>query len=288
VIGGGSRRRPWGRLAVAVGFSAVALAAGGVWVARSRDRGEAIVAPATGPSVVPAAAPVPVPAAVPVPVPVPAGVLRVPAVPVGVRRPSVDPRPIADPRAIPEPDEPMPAPAAVVDEPMPDPTPAPSAPAERELAEHRMLAETLKRLRDHDGAGALASLERYHERFPRGTLAPEAELLRVDALLLVGRRREALPILDGRVLAESPRARELGVVRGELRAEAGRCAEAARDFGAALVGIDDKLEERARYGRASCRARLGDPAGARDDLAAYLARFPAGRFAAEAREALAK
>jgi hypothetical protein len=141
--------------------------------------------------------------------------------------------------------------------------------------------------RDRDAAGALAALDEYRARWPKGALRPEAEVARVDALLSLGRRGEALAALEAVNVGGLPRARELGVVRGELRAEAGRCKEAVRDFDAAAKS-GDALGERALWGRAACRARLGDREGARADLEGYLSRFPSGKFAAEARRALAE
>jgi len=42
-----------------------------------------------------------------------------------------------------------------------------------------------------DARGALASLDRYQQDFPRGTLAPEATVLRIEALQLAGERSRA-------------------------------------------------------------------------------------------------
>jgi TolA-binding protein len=50
----------------------------------------------------------------------------------------------------------------------------------------------------------------------------------------------------------------------------------------------DLVTQRALYGRATCRAQQGDWAGARTDLEHYLARFPSGRFAAQAHAAVGK
>ena len=62
------------------------------------------------------------------------------------------------------------------------------------------------------------------------------------------------------------------------------CAFAVADFDRIVVErTPQSFAERALYGRAACRARLGDEAGAKSDLAEYLRRFPAGRFASEAR-----
>jgi len=46
----------------------------------------------------------------------------------------------------------------------------------------------------HDPGGALALLDAYQRRFPNGSLQPEAQLLRVEALVQQGRRSQALPI----------------------------------------------------------------------------------------------
>ena len=63
-----------------------------------------------------------------------------------------------------------------------------------------------------------------------------------------------------------------------------------QDFDDALRGRDlpttnpraRSLQERALWGRAAARSRLGDQAGARADLELYLRDFPAGRFSAAA------
>ena len=79
-------------------------------------------------------------------------------------------------------------------------------------------------------------------------------------------------------------------MRGELRAAHRRWREAEQDFDDALRGRDlsttnpraRSLQERALWGRAAARSRLGDQAGARADLELYLRDFPAGRFSAAA------
>ena len=156
------------------------------------------------------------------------------------------------------------------------------------LKESQALGAAMARLRQaHDPAGALTLLDSYRQQFPHGLLQPEAELLRINALLGVGKRREALTALDQRPLADdTPRGMELRVTRGELRAEAGRCAEALTDFTAAIGQVQGELLERGLYGSSSCRAQGGDPAGARADLTEYLRRFPTGRFSAAARRSL--
>jgi outer membrane protein assembly factor BamD (BamD/ComL family) len=46
-------------------------------------------------------------------------------------------------------------------------------------------------LSDGDARGAMAQLEAYQRNFPRGRLALEAEVLRIDALAKIGRATEA-------------------------------------------------------------------------------------------------
>jgi TolA-binding protein len=166
---------------------------------------------------------------------------------------------------------------------------APAAPpATSALAgETPLLGEALTRLRQqHDARGALATLDQYRARYPNGTLKREAEGARIDALLLLGRNAEALTELRALTLRPAGRDQELRVIRGEL--------SAASDCGRAVVDFDQVLAEqapapfveRALHGRAACRLRLGNEAGAIHDLSEYLQRFPQGRFAAEARRTL--
>jgi tetratricopeptide (TPR) repeat protein len=156
-------------------------------------------------------------------------------------------------------------------------------------AEAALVKQAVEELRvKRDPRAVLETLRRYEARYPRGALAREARLTRIEALLALGRRAEVLRLLD----AESgtlPRHAELRILHGELLAEAGRCAEAIRHFTAELgAGSARKLAERALYGRGSCRARLGDLAGARADLTRYLELYPRGRVAGAARRALAR
>jgi hypothetical protein len=164
-------------------------------------------------------------------------------------------------------------------------------------AEARLIAAALEAMRHRESAGrALQLLDGYDRQFPRGALRAEARLARLDALLLLRRRPEALLLLDGlpaAALQDGPRAPELRLLRGELRAEAGRCGEALGDFSVLLwpqaaAAPRASLQERALYGRASCRSRLGDAPAARADLREYLARFPDGRFSAVVRRELSR
>lgn len=153
-----------------------------------------------------------------------------------------------------------------------------------------MLADALASLHAQgDAKGALALLAEHRKRFPNGTLRSEARLAEVEALLSLDRPSDALRVLDGLVVETMPRGAELGVLRGELRARAGRCADAIADFDrcAAGSGCSPESEERALFGRASCRRKLGQSAAARDDLERYLLRFPHGWRSETVRSALA-
>jgi hypothetical protein len=191
---------------------------------------------------------------------------------------------------------PAPVRVAVLNEPGPTPgqPPAMAPPAtapSRIAAEQALLGQAMKTLRNgRDAQTALALLAQHAERFPDGALASEATMLRIEALLDLGRREEALAVLDGVPLASLPNRDEQLVVRGELRAVSGRWLAAMQDFDDALGGRSlpaasgkaRSIQERALWGRAAARSRLGDLAGTRADLELYLRHFPGGRFAVPA------
>lgn len=198
----------------------------------------------------------------------------------------VTPPPLAPPPLVPPPLATVPPPAPSPRMPAPSvsgPTAAHAPPVGARL-EMEALAEALRRLRTTDDApGALAVLDELATRFPRSALAPEVSAVRIEALLKAGRSSAALAELDRAPLDGSPGHDARLVVRGELRAQAGRWREADADFGRALAarldGARDELAERALWGRAVARSRLGDTAGTRQSCARYLERFPDGRFA---------
>jgi tetratricopeptide (TPR) repeat protein len=174
-------------------------------------------------------------------------------------------------------------------------TPPPATPSPIAV-EQALLGQAVKVLRDgHDARTALALLAQHAQQFPHGALVSEESMLRVEALLALGRHAEALSVLDRSQLASLPNREEQLVVRGELRAANGRWREAKQDFdealgtGRSLPAASAKLrtiQERALWGRASARSRLGDEDGARTDLELYLKHFPGGRFAASAASSL--
>jgi hypothetical protein len=139
---------------------------------------------------------------------------------------------------------------------------------------------------NRDAAGALASLDA-HARLGRTVLVPEATGVAVDALLSLGRKREALGRLEAVDMRSLPRSAERQTLRGELRAADGRCTDAVGDFDAVLARMGaDATFERALHGRAVCRQRSGDHVGAIADLRQIVRLFPRGRFAGAAAAAL--
>lgn len=154
--------------------------------------------------------------------------------------------------------------------------------------ESEVLGAAFRALRTNgDPAAALRALDEYDRRFGAGTMRGEARIARAEALIAQNRRAVALPILAALGDDEAALTRGVRATRGELYAEADRCHEAVRDFEHVLTGAaDDAIGGRALYGRAACRLRAGEVAGARIDLESYLSLHAEGAFAAAARRAL--
>jgi TolA-binding protein len=221
----------------------------------------------------PAVAQEPTPLAVE-PKPVAAPARHGSGVSVGGASPAVPPLPVETP---PVESPPVEAPPPVVSSPI--------------AVEQAFLGQAIRTLRDgHDARAALALLAQHADRFPQGAFSSEATVLRIEALLALGQRNDALALLDAASLASLPNQDEQRVVRGELRAASGRWREAQQDFDGVLQGRafpsasprTRTIQERALWGRAATRSRLDDEAGTRADLELYLRHFPAGQFAAAA------
>jgi hypothetical protein len=191
---------------------------------------------------------------------------------------------------------PPPSPAATETVPSQPPltapeVPAPPAPTPAEppsAVEFQLVSAAVQQLRQKGSPlTALRTLDAYDSRFPHGELRPEATWLRVQALVQLGQRREALKILDEQPLsADGERSAEPLVLRGELRSEAGRCGDALPDLEAAAALASGEMLERTLLYRGRCRARTGDAPGARADYSVYLIRFPTGRYTDEIRKSL--
>jgi hypothetical protein len=183
------------------------------------------------------------------------------------------------PHALAAPSEPLPEPIAASRSIMNE---SPST------GEARQVAEAIRRLRnDHDPRGALALMGMIQPS-AASTFADEIALVRIEALLDLGDRGAALAALDSLPLPNVPRGEELLVLRGDLRAEAKRWADAISDYTRGTAAAAPQLVERSLFGRASCRMGTGETSLARSDLQDYLQRFPDGRFVADARRLLAR
>ncbi|MGC4118994.1 MAG: hypothetical protein QM765_31380 [Myxococcales bacterium] len=120
-------------------------------------------------------------------------------------------------------------------------------------------------------------------RHPSGALEEEASAARIEALVALHRSGEALVELDGltpKLPKGSVRRAQLVLLQGELSSEVGRFAEALPLFDELVTGGGATLE-RALFGRATARSRVGDLAGCRADLLRYLDLFPQGAFATQ-------
>lgn len=120
--------------------------------------------------------------------------------------------------------------------------------------EAQSLAEALARWRrDNDAEGALTLLASHERRFAHGAFAVESSVAHAEILLALGRRSQALAVLDSLSLAGLPRARELQTIRGELRSQSGRCQEARGDLSHVLGKKGgDEFSRRAILAIAKC------------------------------------
>jgi hypothetical protein len=168
-------------------------------------------------------------------------------------------------------------PATQAPEPLPPafaPAPAPQQPAASAASRSRRdvavaptvgsrpgvgtyLAESARLLRaQHAPAAALRLLDEHQAELTGAGFEHESLILRVEALLALGRRAEVLRLLDATSLTDVAASRALLITRGQLRAAANRCADALGDFELVLARSKE-VDRQALEGRAACRKRLG-------------------------------
>ena len=136
------------------------------------------------------------------------------------------------------------------------------------------LKEIVRALRiDHSPSQALALLDRYASELAGSAFAEESLLLRVEAMLALGQRTSVLHLLDRTSLTDVAASRNLLITRGELRAAANRCAEGIGDFDLVLTDAR-RPPKKALLGRALCKQKLGDTAGATADFDRFRREFP--------------
>jgi hypothetical protein len=187
--------------------------------------------------------------------------------------PTIQPQPptpaLAPPSERPAPPAP---PAAAPAQPQPTPAPVASAPTHNPAARH--LKDVVRALRvEHAPSTALDLLDRHAGELKGNAFAEEALLLRVEAMLALRQQPEALRLLDGMSLANAASSSVLLVTRGQLRANANRCAEAVTDFDLALARAL-RPSKQALLGRAQCQQKLGDAKAARADMDRLHREFP--------------
>jgi hypothetical protein len=136
----------------------------------------------------------------------------------------------------------------------------------------------------HEPRRALATWERYRQRYPRGMLRAEADFSLIEVL---ARLREQARALDEardflRRYPESERRGEMAVLAADLARTGGDCTLAVTLYEtAARARLPPALADDATFNRAACLAAAGDgraQGAARD----YLARFPGGLHRNEA------
>lgn len=156
-------------------------------------------------------------------------------------------------------------------------------PQRSDLREGRALSEIYRLLRAEKNAIlALQRLDDFSAAFPASRLQSEAQLARVEALIATSNYGEATRALEHVNPDSSSIRRMVRVTRGELLVKEHNCEQAVVEFDKVIAErVQDVFEERALYGRASCRLESGDIARARSDLARCLERHPKGVRAAK-------
>jgi TolA-binding protein len=158
--------------------------------------------------------------------------------------------------------------------------------------ETSMIDQALAALGQRRPQDALAAVDAYRQRFPRGKLEYEADLAEVKAQVALGKDAPALAVLDRAIAIHGfdtlPRSPDLSLLRAELLSRTGDCAGAIPVFSRLLEGEHPEpgFQERAVYGRAICLGKLGQRGESRRALRDYLNRFPDGRFVKAAQDAL--
>jgi hypothetical protein len=157
---------------------------------------------------------------------------------------------------------------------LPSPAPERLGPPAPQASAAKYLTQAIHSLRiEREPGAALRLLDGHGRELARGGFGHEALILRVEALLALGRRAEVLRLLDDTSLTDVAASRALLVTRGELRAAASRCADGVVDFDLVLARAPE-TDRRALVGRALCRKQLGDAVGMRADIERLHKEFP--------------
>jgi hypothetical protein len=135
-----------------------------------------------------------------------------------------------------------------------------------------------------DPRRALATWERYRERYPRGLLRAETDFSVIEVLTKLHEDTRALDEASTflRRYPQSERRGEVALAAADLARTGGECGLAVDFYEVAMKGrLSPSEADHAAFNRAACLGALRDPlatAAARE----YLARFPTGHHRAEA------
>ncbi len=148
--------------------------------------------------------------------------------------------------------------------------------------ESTYITQALRALRQQQSpASALQALDSYDANFGAGAFSAESQALRVEALVAMNRRREAIAVLDLMLAHPLPGGEARRLLRAELHAALGNFSAAVLDLDFVLdtqVDAPSSVVERALWARAVAHDHLGAHTAARADLREYTRRFPQGQF----------
>jgi tetratricopeptide (TPR) repeat protein len=162
-----------------------------------------------------------------------------------------------------------------------------SADTEPRFAEHAQYElSTILHDNLHEREAALTALRQYRLRYPNGTFLVDVDFALVRIEIESGHQDETLAeatrFLSAHA-AEQDKADQVRLLRAELFRRRGELPRAIEDYRA--VSQPSHVED-ALVSLVWCQKQLGDRLGATKALNDYLARFPHGRHADDARRAL--
>jgi TolA-binding protein len=139
----------------------------------------------------------------------------------------------------------------------------------------------------HDLAGARDAFSRYLDDYPHGSLQQEVRLSLMEVDAALSKSREALGQASSFLESypSSERAPDVRLLRANLLREKGRCDDALADYRQLVA--HPTLGEEALFFSAWCQRQDDRLDDAEASLRELLQRFPNGRYASEARAALA-
>lgn len=138
-----------------------------------------------------------------------------------------------------------------------------------------------------DAPAAATLFREYRQRFPRGPLTQEAWLNLLEALVQGNAYSEALAEADAflKTFPTSERRSSVLLLKANIYKDKGDCVLAMMLY-EQLARTSGRDAEPALFFLGLCQGRANETAKARTTLKNYLARYPKGRFATQARQSL--